>query len=75
MKIDEDFQVPFRHECHITRISCLERYGEQGLDPSWMVHGDYPCHCVAENVWYSEKINTCLIWDVEEIHAIGLPDH
>ena len=39
------------------------------------MHGDYPCHCVTQTVGYPEKSNLCLIWDVEEIRAIGLPDH
>ena len=35
----------------------------------------YQCHCLAQTVWYPEKCNFCLVWDIEEIRAIGLPDH
>ena len=53
----------------------LEASGERNLRSNNFTHGDYPCHCVAQNVWYPEKSNLCLMWDVEEIRAIGLPDH
>ena len=32
-------------------------------------------HCLAQTVWYPEHSNLCLIWDVEEVRSIGLPDH
>ena len=39
-----------------------------------LMHGDSPCHCVAQTTWHLEKSNLCLIWDDEEIPVIGLPD-
>ena len=40
-----------------------------------LTHGEYPCHCLAQTVWYTQQSNLCLIWDVEDIRSIGLPDH
>ena len=40
-----------------------------------LTHGDNPCHFSAQTVWYPEKSNLGRIWEVEEIRAIGLPDH
>ena len=30
---------------------------------------------LCETVWYPEHSNLCLIWDVEEVRSIRLPDH
>ena len=38
-----------------------------------LTHGECPCHCLAQTVWYLEHSNLCLIWDVEEVRSIGLP--
>ena len=40
-----------------------------------LTHGEGPCHCLAQTVWYPEHSNLCLIWDVEEVRSIGLHDH
>ena len=53
----------------------LEASGERNLRSINLTHGEYPCHCLAQVVWYPEQSNLCLIWDVEEIRSIGLPDH
>ena len=53
----------------------LKNFGEHNLRSINLPNGDYPCHCLAQTVWYPEKSNFCLLWDVEEIPAIGLPDH
>ena len=37
--------------------------------------GECPCHCLAQTVWYPDHKNLCLVWDMEEIRSIGLPDH
>ena len=37
-----------------------------------MVRAEYQ---QAQTVWYPEHSNLCLIWDVEEVRSIGLPDH
>ena len=39
----------------------LEASGERNLRSIDLTHGECPCHC--------------LVWDVEEIRSIGLPDH
>ena len=52
----------------------LETSGERNLRSINLTHGDYPCHCVAQTGYYPEKSNLCLIWDLEELQAIGLSD-
>ena len=53
----------------------LEASGERNLRSINLTHGECPCHCLAQTVWYPEHSNLCLIWDVEKIRSIGLPDH
>ena len=53
----------------------LEASGERNLRSINPTHGECPCHCLAQTVWYPEHSNLCLIWDVEEVRSIGLPDH
>ena len=50
----------------------LEASGERNLRSINLTHGEYPCHCLAQKVWYPEQSNLCLIWDTEEILSIGL---
>ena len=37
-------------------------------------HGEYPCHCLAQTLWYPKRWNLILVWDVEELYSTGLPD-
>ena len=37
-------------------------------------HGEYPCHCLAQTLWYPKRGNLMLVWDVEELYSTGLPD-
>ena len=53
----------------------LEASGERNLRSIDITHGECPCHCLAQTVWYPDHANLCLVWDVEEIRSIGLPDH
>ena len=53
----------------------LEASGERKLRSINLTHGEFPWHCLAQTVWYPERSNLCLIWDVEVIRSIGLPDH
>ena len=39
-----------------------------------MTHGEYPCHCLAQTLWYPKRGNLVLVWDVEELYSTGLPD-
>ena len=39
-----------------------------------MTHGEYPCHCLAQTLWYPKRGNLVLVWDVEELYTTGLPD-
>ena len=53
----------------------LEASGERNLRSIEITHGECPCHCLAQTVWYPDHANLCLVWDVEETRSIGLPDH
>ena len=37
-------------------------------------HGEYPCHCLAQTLWYPKRGSLMLVWDVEELYSTGLPD-
>ena len=39
-----------------------------------MTHGEYPCHCLAQTLWYPRRRNLAIVWDVEEMYTTGLPD-
>ena len=52
-----------------------EASGERKLRSIDLTHGECPCHCLAQTVWYPDHANLCLIWDVEEIRSLGLTDH
>ena len=53
----------------------LEASWERYLRSIEITHGECPCHCLAQTVWYPDHKNLCLVWDMEEIQSIGLPDH
>ena len=63
------------HEKMIELEPLLEASGERNLRSIDITHGECLCHCLAQTVWYPDHTNLCLIWDVEEIRPIGLPDH
>ena len=39
-----------------------------------LIHGDYPCHCLAQTFWYPKRANLLLLWDAGEVCSMGLPD-
>ena len=39
-----------------------------------MTHGEFPCHCLAQTLWYPKRGNLVLVCDVEELYSTGLPD-
>ena len=39
-----------------------------------MTHGEYPCHCLAQTLWYPKCGNLVLVWDVEVLYSRALPD-
>ena len=39
-----------------------------------MTHGEYPCHCLAQTLWYPKRENLVLVWEVEDLYSTGLPD-
>ena len=63
------------HEKMMELEPLLEASGERNLRSIEITHGECPCHCLAQTVCYPEHSNLCLVWDVEEIWSIGLPDH
>ena len=62
------------HEKMMELEPLLEASGERNLRSIDLTHGECPCHCLAQTVWYPDHANFCLIWDAEEIRSIGLPD-
>ena len=63
------------HEKMMELEPLLEASGERNLRSIEITHGECPYHCLAQTVWYPEHTKLCLVWDVEEIRSIGLPDH
>ena len=53
----------------------LEASEERNLRSINLTHGECPCQCLAQAVWYPEHSNLCWKWEVEEIRSIGFPDH
>ena len=68
-------EVDVIHEKMMELEPLLEASGERNLRSIDLTHGDCPCHCLAQTVWYPDQANLCLIWDVEEIRSFGLPEH
>ena len=63
------------HEKMMELEHLLEASGERNLRSIDITHGECPCHCLAQTVWYPEHPNLCLVWEVEETWSIGLSDH
>ena len=68
-------EVDVIHEKMMELEPLLEASGERNLRSIDLTHGDCPCHCLAQTVWYPDRANLCLIWDIEEIKSLGLPEH
>ena len=68
-------EVDVIHEKMMELEPLLEASGERNLRSIDLTHGDCPCHCLAQTVWYRERANLCLIWDIEKIKSLGLPEH
>ena len=64
-----------KHEKMMELEPLLEISGERNLRSIEITHGECPCHSLAQTVWYPNHVNLCLVWDVEEIRSVGLPDH
>ena len=63
------------HEKMMELEPLLEASGQRNLRSIEITHGECPCHCLAQTVWYPDHKNLCLVWDMEEIRSIGLRDH
>ena len=63
------------HEKTMELEPLLEASGERNLRSIDLTHGECPCHCLAQTMWYPDHANLCLVWDVEENRSIGLPDY
>ena len=68
-------EVDVIHEKMMELEPLLEASGERNLRSIDLTHGDCPCHCLAQTVFYPDQANLCLIWDVEKIRSLGLPEH
>ena len=68
-------EVDVIHEKMMELEPLLEASGERNLRSIDLTHGDCPRHCLAQTVWYPDQANLCLIWDVEEIRSLALPEH
>ena len=68
-------EVDVIHQKMMELEPLLEASGERNLRSIDLTHGDCPCHCLAQTVWYPDRANLCLIWDIEEIRSLGLPEH
>ena len=63
------------HEKVMELEPLLEASRERNLRSIDITHGECPCHCLAQTVWYPDHANLCLTWEMEEIRSIGLTDH
>ena len=54
------------HEKIMELEPLLEASGERNLWSIDITHGECPCHCLAQTVWYTDHANLFLVWDVEE---------
>ena len=68
-------EVDVIHEKMMELEPLLEASGERNLRSIDLTHGECPCHCLAQTVWYPDRANLCLIWDIEEIKSLRLPEH
>ena len=62
------------HRIMVEVESSLEASGCRTRRNVLMTHGEYPCHCLAQTLWYPKRGNLVLMWDVEELYSTGLPD-
>ena len=62
------------HEKMMELEPLLEVSGEHNVRRINLTHGECPGHCLAQTVWYPEHSNLCVIWEVDEVRSIGLPD-
>ena len=49
------------HEKMMELKPLLEASGERNLRSIDITHGECPCHCLAQTVWYPEHSNLCLV--------------
>ena len=52
----------------------LEASGYRTRRNKLMTYGEYPCHCLAQTLWYTKRGKLVLVWDVVELFSMGLPD-
>ena len=66
-----------KDEVHIIMMEVEPLLGASGYRTRrniLMTHGEYPCHCLAQTLWYPKRGNLVLVWDVDELYSTGLPD-
>ena len=49
------------HEKMMELEHLMESSGELNLRNIEITHGEGPCHCLAQTVWYPEHSNLCLV--------------
>ena len=69
--IDEKDDV---HRAILEVEPLLGAFGYRTRRNKLMKHGQYPCHCLAQTLWYPKRGNLGLVWGVEELYSTGLPD-
>ena len=60
------------HEKMLKLEPLLEASGERNLRSIEITHGEFPCHCLAQTVWYPEHSNLCL-WMWKKFGQSGFP--
>ena len=68
-------EIDVTHEKMMEFEPLLEASGERNLRSINLTHGECQCNCVTQTVWYPEHSHLCMIWDVEEVRSIVLPEN
>ena len=69
--VDENDEV---HRVMMEVEPLLEASGKRNWRSIMLAHDEFPCHCLLQIRWYSERSNLVLIWDSGELLSMGLPD-
>ena len=61
------------HEKMMKFEPLLEAEGKCNLWSNNLIHGECPCHCLGQTVWYPEHANLCLILEWKKFGQSGYP--
>ena len=70
-RVDENDEV---HRVMMEVKPLLEASGKRNWRSIMLTHEEFPCHCLLQTWWYTERSNLVLIWDSGELLSMGLPD-